>query len=81
MLREDTDTHGNPLHGREVLRLTDLPKVHEFDDLAHEYSIRAVPEAASGLIVYGRFDHGWVANPWTARPIIRELLIRLGIEL
>lgn len=82
MSLDEKDINGEPLYGVEVLRIGKLSPVHEFDDLAEEYSIRLEPEAASGLLVYARYERiGWKCNPWSTRPLIRELLRRLGIEM
>lgn len=66
------------MDGVEILRLANLPRITTYDDLADEYSIRLNPEAASGLVVYGRFGNRWEANPGL-RPVVRALLEQLGM--
>lgn len=72
------DEHGDKLDGTEVLRLSGLERVNRFDDLADEYSIRVVPQADSGVIVYGLFRGQWKANP-SLRPVVREMLRRMSL--
>jgi hypothetical protein len=66
--------------GEEILRLTGIERVTKHDDLADEYRIHADPEAMSGIVAYGRFGERWIANP-SLRPVVRELLGRLGLLL
>jgi hypothetical protein len=49
------------------------------EDVAEEYVIELNPEAQSGIILWGRYHENWIANPWTARPVIRRLLSELNI--
>lgn len=65
------------LDGEEILNLTGLERVRPHEELADEYSVRAVPEADSGIVVYGRFGTRWEANPGL-RPVVRELCGRLN---
>lgn len=74
------DEFNEPMLGTEVMRFEPSRGRERFDDQALEYSIRSEPEACSGLIVYGRYQRGWVCNP-TLRPVVAELLGRLGITL
>lgn len=65
-----------------VFRFSPSPidNVTGYDDLAKEYIVTRCADADSGLIVWGRFDVRWIANP-SGRPVIRELLRRLGISI
>jgi hypothetical protein len=65
-----------------VFRFSTSPtdKVTEYDDLAEEYIVVRDEEAVSNLIVWGRFNGRWIANP-SGRPVIRELLRRFGISI
>lgn len=77
----DHDEFGEPMDGVEVLRLRDTRQSgHAIDDAAIEYSIRSVPEAIGGLIVYGLYRRGWVVNP-SLRHVVRELMNCLGFNI
>lgn len=77
---DEFDEFNEPMLGTDVMRFAPSRVRQHYDDQALEYSIRSEPAAASGLIVYGRYQRGWVCNP-TLRPVVAELLGRLGIQL
>lgn len=74
----ERDHQGDALDGEEIYRFTPGPETGQWDDQALEYSVRAVSDACSGLVVYGRYQRGWIANP-SLRPVVRELLERLNV--
>ncbi len=43
------------------------------DNEASEYIIVENKEASSGIVVYGKFNDKWSANPWSSRPLIKQL--------
>jgi len=52
-----------------------------WQDMADEYAVVVKSEANAGLIVYGKFNGEWKANPWSVRFLIRVLLENSGICL
>jgi hypothetical protein len=50
-----------------------------YSDTADEYLIEAVPEALSGIVLWGRYHGRWIANPG-CRQVIRELLRVAGLD-
>lgn len=53
----------------------------KLQDLADEYAIVADKRANAGLIVYGKYNGVWRANPWSTRFLIRVLLENSGVPL
>jgi hypothetical protein len=55
---------------------------HRHDQTALEYAIEKCDTADAGIVVWGRYRHGWVCNPME-RAVIVKLLFDLGhnIEL
>jgi len=43
-------------------------------DVAREYVILANDRCVTGVMLMARYGDRWVANPWSARPVIAELL-------
>jgi hypothetical protein len=74
----EIDSEGDEMLGDEILRFSPRDEDKPGSDCAIEYSIRQEPEAIGGLIVYARYQRGWVCNP-NLRHVVRELLIRLQI--
>jgi len=64
-----------------LLRFSTKPEdnVTGYDDIALEYAVVACPTALGGVIVYGRYQSGWVANP-SERHVIRHLLGEMKAE-
>ena len=48
------------------------------EDLAFRYLIAKKESAHAGIIVYARYKSEWVVNPMYVRPLIVELLKRMG---
>lgn len=48
------------------------------EDVAEEYAIIKYDQAQSGIVVYAKYRGAWKANPWSMRPVVRELLKRAG---
>ncbi len=57
------------------------PHEAAMQDMADEYAIVAIPEANAGIVVYAKYSGEWLANPWSGRFLIRELLGRIGIVI
>jgi len=49
-------------------------------DIADEYAVLRIdnPVTVPGLMVMARYGDRWQANPWSVRPVVHELLRRLG---
>ena len=55
---------------------------HKHDEVASAYIVVELPDnRGHGLMIYARWDRTkygqgveWVANPWTARPVIKKLM-------
>ena len=69
--------------GRKVLwRWTPAPEWRAeanaaFADVADEYAVTEV-DIAPGVMLWAKYHGEWSANPWSARPVIMELLRQLG---
>lgn len=50
-------------------------------DMAEEYVVVADEKANAGLLVYGKYNGTWRANPWSTRFLIRVLLENSGVPL
>lgn len=53
----------------------------DLEDMADEYAIVENKDANAGLIVYGKYNNKWKANPWSTRFLVRELLSLIDIHL
>lgn len=49
----------------------------KYQDMAEEYVVCEDSMANAGIIIYGKFNGEWVANP-SARFLVRELLANCG---
>jgi len=56
----------------------DFPNISGDDDIPRAYKVAEVKQANSGIVVYCKYDGDWIANPWSYRPLIRELIKRLN---
>ena len=70
------------LEEREVLWRWVVPPDHcqprdIAPDIADEYAIVRCP-VQPGVMTLARYGERWVANPWSTRPVIAELLRRLN---
>ena len=50
-----------------------LRKYRIMNNEAAEYIIVRENEASSGIVIYGKFNDEWSANPWSTRPLIKQL--------
>ena len=50
-------------------------------DMADEYAIVVDEKANAGIIVYGKYNDKWNANPWSTRFLIRLLLENMGVHI
>ena len=64
---------------KERFGLTDEDAM--LQDLAEEYAVCADEKANAGLIVYGKYNGNWRANPWSTRFLVRDLLEKIGISI
>ena len=53
-----------------------LTEEQALDDIADEYAVLA-GDMSGGVMLMARYGDQWVCNPWSARPVIAELLRRL----
>lgn len=78
------DEDGYEMHGTEIARISNAREwtsAARRADESFEYSIRAAPDADSGLMVYGCGEMGWRCNP-PLRALVRILLEeKLGIKI
>lgn len=49
-------------------------------DLAEEYAVVKIEGIyCAGIMVYGKYNGEWKANPWSARFLIRVLLDKINV--
>lgn len=58
---------------------TEADQIGKMPDIAQAYAVVLTEQASSGLIVFAMWRGMWEANPWSSRPVIRELMKRLGL--
>lgn len=49
-------------------------------DMAKEYAVCIAEKANAGIIVYAKIGGEWVANPWSDRFLIRDLIEGLFVK-
>jgi len=90
-LQEETlDIHVDPelqkqLHSGMTPIYKYIPDPNEFKtdrdkygDIGNEYIVFSCKEALYGIVVWVKYDRGWIANPFCYRPLIAHLLNRIG---
>lgn len=65
----------------DAAKLGLTPKQARRQDMASEYAIICDKKASAGIMVYGKFNGEWSANPWSTRFLIRELLEKINIKI
>lgn len=53
-------------------------KAVERDCVADEYVVTAVEQANCGMMLWARWGYKWEANPWSKRPVLRDMIARIS---
>ncbi len=79
LLIEEKEPIFHVVMNREKYGLTESDARRQ--DMADEYAVVAETNANAGVIIYGKYNGDWLANPWSTRFLVRELLGELNIKI